>query len=324
MSRNKSVQIDCRVTIIQMNRLPKDAVILITGASTGIGLALARRLLREKYQEKYRLVLTARESSLERFEQGGEDEEAIDTSNPRVMLRPLDVTDDAQRRELVNEINTDMGGVDGLVNNAGLAYRSVVEHVLEDERLAQMAVNFRGPMELARLVLPSMRAKRYGRIVNVSSVGGMMAMPTMGVYSASKFALEGASESLWYEVRPWGVSVTLIEPGFLRSEGFSNTVFTRRGQRSMDCEDAAYHEHYEHMSAFIEKIMHRALATPASVARKIHRVLERRRPPLRVQATIDAHLFSLLRRVLPQSVYHNLLYRALPGIQSWGPSSDEG
>ena len=292
--------------------LPDGPLVLITGASTGVGLALARRLLAARTDgRRYRLVLTARESSLERIEALRDDDSAV-------FLRPLDVTDDTQRRAVIADCR-DWGGVDVLVNNAGVAYRSVVEHVQDDERLAQMSVNFQGPMELARLVLPEMRAKRTGRIINVSSVGGMMAMPTMAAYSASKFALEGATESLWYEVRPWNVAVTLIEPGFLRSDGFTHTVFTRRSQRSMDRLDAAYHQHYEHMSAFVEKLMRRAFATPDSVARKIHRVIEARRPPLRVQATLDAHFFSLLRRILPRGLYHELLYRMLPGISTWGP-----
>lgn len=286
-------------------------LVLITGASTGVGLALARRLLAARSDGRhYRLVLTARESSLERIEELADDAQGVH-------LRRLDVTDDAQRRAVVKECRS-WGGVDVLVNNAGVAYRSVIEHVQDDERHAQMAVNFQAPMELARLVLPGMRAKRAGRIINVSSVGGMMAMPTMGAYSASKFALEGATESLWYEVRPWNIAVTLIEPGFLRSDGFTHTVFTRRSRRSMDRLDAAYHQHYEHMGAFIEKLMRRALATPDSVARKIHRVIESRRPPLRVQATLDAHFFSLLRRVLPRGLYHELLYRMLPGVEVWG------
>lgn len=295
--------------------LPPDPLVLITGSSTGIGLALARRLLAARAQGRnYRLVLTAREPSLQRIAD-------LADSADDVHLRPLDVTNRAQQRAVIADCRA-WGGVDVLVNNAGVAYRSVVEHVQDDERLAQMGVNFQGPMELARLVLPSMRAKRAGRIINISSVGGMMAMPTMAAYSASKFALEGATESLWYEVRPWNVAVTLIEPGFLRSDGFTHTVFTRRSQRSMDRHDAAYHHHYEHMSAFIEKLMRRSLATPDSVARKIHRVIESRSPPLRVQATFDAHFFSLLRRILPRGLYHELLYRMLPGVRSWGPRSD--
>jgi NAD(P)-dependent dehydrogenase (short-subunit alcohol dehydrogenase family) len=170
--------------------------------------------------------LTARAESLSRFAEAGIVESA------RVLLRPLDVTADDERRALIDEIENRCGGVDALINNAGVAYRSVVEHVTEQERLEQMGINFRSPMEMARLVLPSMRRKRAGRIINVSSVGGMMAMPTMSVYSASKFALEGATEALYYEVRPWNIRVSLIEPGFIHSTSFQKVHYTSLGFRS--------------------------------------------------------------------------------------------
>jgi NAD(P)-dependent dehydrogenase (short-subunit alcohol dehydrogenase family) len=96
---------------------------------------------------------------------------------------------DHGRQAIVAEAEWDWGGIDVLINNAGVSYRAVVEHVDDRERLSQMDVNFRSPMELIRLLLPGMRAKRSGRIISVSSVGGMMAMPTMAAYSASKFAL---------------------------------------------------------------------------------------------------------------------------------------
>ena len=144
-------------------------IVLVTGASTGLGLAIARHLL----PGPYHLVLTARERSLDRFNRVG-----IAPSD-RVWIRPLDVTDPDQRAALIDEIDADLGGVDVLINNAGVAYRACVEHVTEPERLHQLNINFRAPIELARRVLPGMRAKRSGKIINISSVGGMMAMPTM-------------------------------------------------------------------------------------------------------------------------------------------------
>ena len=143
---------------------------------------MARALRRTRY----RVILTARQGSLPRF--------ALHelSESEHVRIRPLDVTSQEQREAIVEEAANDWGGIDILINNAGVSYRAVVEHVVEEERLAQMNVNFRSPMELIRLVLPGMRQKRGGRIITVSSVGGMMAMPTMAAYSASKFALEGA------------------------------------------------------------------------------------------------------------------------------------
>jgi short-subunit dehydrogenase len=163
--------------------------VLLTGASSGLGLALSKLLCSKA---SHRLVLTGREPFLPRFAAAG----IVESEN--VWLRPLDVADRDQRRAVVAEIDDRVGVV--LINNAGISYRSVVEHVDEEERLKQMNVNFLSPMHLMRLVLPEMRRKRRGKIINVSSIGGMMAMPTMTIYSASKFALEGVSESLWYEV----------------------------------------------------------------------------------------------------------------------------
>ncbi len=287
----------------------QSAVVLVTGASTGLGLALAKLLSRET---DYRLILTARPSSLPRFAEAGIAESS------RIRLRALDITDDEQRQAVVVEAARDWGGVDILVNNAGIAYRSVVEHTTDRERLIQMDVNYRSPMELARLVLPGMREKRAGRILNVSSVGGMMAMPTMAVYSASKFALEGATEALWYEVRPWNIHVTLVQPGFINSDSFHNVRLTNLSELAVGHEDAAYHAHYQHMGPFIERLMNRTLATPEKVARTMLRAIRRREPPLRLPATPDAYLFALLRRLVPRGLYHRLLYRSLPRIREWG------
>ncbi len=287
-------------------------VILVTGASAGLGLAISRRLIEERQRSQFHLVLTARESSLSRFAEKGIGE------HEDVWIRPLDVTDAEQRRAVVAEIISEFGGVDILINNAGVAYRSCVEHVTEPERLNQMNINFRSPIELARCVLPAMRSRRRGKIINISSVGGMMAMPTMSVYSASKFALEGASEALYYELKPWNVSVTLIQPGFMRSDSFEKVPYTiLSAQASSDCDDP-YHEHYFHMERFIAKAMNRAQASPESVATKVFKVIRAKSPPLRVYGSIDAVAFSLLRRTLPRRLYNWVLYRNLPRIGEWG------
>jgi len=285
-------------------------VVLLTGASAGLGLVIAQQLIA---RDRYRLILTAREPSLSRFAGHGIHE------GPHLRLRPLDVTHDDERRAVVDEALAQWDGIDVLINNAGISYRAVVEHVHHRERVEQLDVNFMAPMDLIRLCLPRMREKRRGRILNVSSVGGMMAMPTMAIYSASKFALEGATESLWYEVRPWNIKVSLIEPGFINSGGFENVRFTELSRLAQEQPDLPYAAHYRHMGSFIARIMGRVRATPTTVARKVVRTVERKHPPLRVPATLDAWLFSHLRRWLPRRLYHWLLYRNLPGVREWGP-----
>jgi short-subunit dehydrogenase len=282
--------------------------VLVTGASTGLGLALARRLL----QTEHRLVLTSRKESLARFAEAGiEDSE-------RVRIRALDVTVLEQRQAVVEEAERDFGGVDVLINNAGQMYRAVLEHLSDIEQFVQLDVNYLAPMDLVRLVLPHMRAQRFGKILNVSSVGGMMAMPTMAAYSASKWALEGATEALYYEVKPWNIQVSLVQPGFVRSDSFRNVRFTDQSSRSRNDVHEAYHAHYEEMGPFIARLMRLARATPEHVAQRIVEVMHQRRPPLRAPATLDAYLFSGLRRFLPRRSYHWLLYRALPRVSRWG------
>ena len=281
-------------------------LVLLTGASSGLGLALAQQLV----GRGYRLLLTARAESLHRFTA------AKLCAGEFVHLRALDVCDSGQRESVVNEATERWGGVDVLINNAGVAYRTVVEHWDDQAWWEIMETNVRGPCELIRLVLPGMRAKRAGRILNISSVGGMMAMPTMSLYSAAKFALEGASEALWYEVRPWNIHVTLIEPGFINSDSFRNTRFTTQSFRGALAEDDPYHAQYLYLAEFIERMMDRARATPETVAARMAAILQHPRPPLRLYATMDAHGFAWLRRILPRRLYHLLLYRALPHIRA--------
>lgn len=286
-------------------------VVLLTGATTGIGLALARKLVRSDF----RVVLTARASSLPRFE-----EEGIAESE-RVLIRPLDVVSDADRRAVVSEVERRWGGVDVLVNNAGVSYRSVVEHMTHADEQEQMDINFFGPMRLIRLVLPGMRARRRGHIINVSSVSGMMAMPTMGAYSASKWALEGATEALWYEMRPWGVHVTLVQPGFVKSSSFERVRLTGGAEASLKSEGDPYHAYYQNMTPFVARMMRWAVSTPEDVADVVLSTTSARWPRMRVAGTHDARLFYFLRRLLPRFVYHWVLYRGLPNIRAWGPGS---
>lgn len=284
-------------------------VVLLTGASVGLGLAIARALLRTRYH----VILTARPSSMYRFKDAGI------TEGPRIWLRPLDVTDATARRAIVSEANRILGGIDVLINNAGFAYRAVAEDMELEEVKAQMSVNFWAPIELSRLVLPVMRRKRRGHIIHISSVSGMMAMPTMGAYSASKHALEGASEALWYEVRPWNIRVSLVQPGFIRSDGFKKVRFTQRGLDTKSGVEKPYYSHYVHMEILIERLMGLAWATPEHVAHTVIRTMNQKAPPLRVPATMDAVLFSAIKRLLPRKFYHFILYNFLPKIRRWGP-----
>lgn len=284
--------------------------VFITGCSTGIGQCL----LHEFNREAFRIFATVREPFFEAFKS------RLPQGSGEIFPYILDVTDLETGTRVIQDIEAKHGSIDVLINNAAISYRTVAEEMSEADEAVQMATNYLGPMHLIRLVLPGMRHKGKGHIINVSSVGGMMAMPTMSAYSASKFALEGASEALWYEVKPFGIHVTLVRPGFINSNAFRRVIY---GQGSdPENKSSAYYQHYRHMSGFIEKLMTRTPCTPESTARKIYRVACRRNPPLRVAGTPDALFFSLLRRLLPRRMYHWLLYRSLPGIKHWGKGGE--
>ncbi|OQW50844.1 MAG: oxidoreductase [Proteobacteria bacterium SG_bin7] len=280
-------------------------VILVTGCSSGIGLAIAELLASQK---NYRLVVTARETSLETLYAKFEENEDL-------WIRPLDVTDPASRLILVGEIRQKWRGVDILVNNAGISYRAVIEHMTVEDELHQFHTNYFGPTALIRAVLPHMRETGRGKIINVSSVSGMLAMPTMASYSASKHALEGLSEALWYEVKPLGINVTLVQPGFVNSKSFTRVHYTRKSDPTLS--EELYSDYYEHMTPFIERLMGLSRTTPEQVAKKVLKVIQLQDPPLWVPATPDANIFYYLRRFIPRNLLLPLLFALLPKARLW-------
>ena len=287
-------------------------VVLVTGASTGLGLALARQII---FEDEFFLILTARATSHFRFA------DASVFSAENIWLRNLDITDYRQITELIKEVDLKLGGVDVLINNAGITDRSTVEDSTDAYRQKQLDVNYLAPFELISQVLSLMRKKRSGRILNISSAGGFMAMPTMSAYSASKFALEGATESLWYEMKPWGIHVTLIIPGFINSQGFSKTTESTKCQDSLDDVQGTYHEHYVGMKEFISYQMGKSHSSNLSIAKKIVKAMKQKNPPLRIYVTFDAWLFFVLRKLCPPSLYFYIVYRLLPNIRLWGKQS---
>ncbi|PIT99484.1 MAG: oxidoreductase [Bdellovibrionales bacterium CG10_big_fil_rev_8_21_14_0_10_45_34] len=281
-------------------------VVLVTGCGSGIGLALAELLYKHA---QYRVVITARAKSLPHLQERFPDTE-------RFWVRPLDVMIASERARLIEEIATKWNGVNILVNNAGVSYRSVVEHMSAKEEQHQFDTNYFGPVALIRAVLPHMRKIGRGKIINVSSVSGMLAMPTMGSYSASKYALEGISEALWYEVRPLGINVSLIQPGFVRSKSFLKVQYSALSDPEHGTE-GLYADYYEHMTPFIERLMGLSLTTPAAVAKKILRTIRKRNPALWIPATMDATIFYYLRRFVPRRILLELLFATLPRVRHW-------
>jgi NAD(P)-dependent dehydrogenase (short-subunit alcohol dehydrogenase family) len=179
---------------------------LITGCSTGFGRELAKRLL----EDGYRVVVTARDAS--------KIQDLVEINRANALALTLDVTNEAQIKSAVAEAERHFGAIDVLVNNAGFGYFGAIEESEDAEVRAMFEANFWGLANMTRAVLPQMRARRYGFIVNVSSIGGFVAFPTVGYYNATKFAVNGFSEALQKEVAPLGIKVVIVQPSGFRTD----------------------------------------------------------------------------------------------------------
>ncbi len=188
--------------------------VLITGGSRGLGLVMAREFAREGA----RLVLCARDET--ELHRARTDLEGFD-----VMTVPCDVTDKQAVTEMIERVNARFGGVDVLVNNAGVIQVGPIEVMTPEDFEITMQAHFWGPLNTILAVLPSMRAKKSGRIVNISSVGGKVSVPHLVPYSASKFALVGLSKGLRTELMKDGIKVTTVCPGLMRTGSPRNADF---------------------------------------------------------------------------------------------------
>lgn len=278
-------------------------IVLITGASSGIGASIAEKLIS---QGGYIVIATARKESIKRFDN------LLFAKSKNCHIKILNILNSDERERCIQEIIYEHSRIDVLINNAGISFRSSIEDMSQEDEILQLSTNFIAPMEIAKLCIPHMRSNKSGRIINISSVSGMMAMPTMGSYSASKFALEGASESLWYELKAWNIFVTLIQPGFIRSDSFKNVY-----RSSKSTQKSIYEPLYQAMGAFVEKLMRNAFATPKDISEAVYDAIISESPPLRIIPSTDSKFFFLLRRLLPRRFYHWLLYRSLPRIREW-------
>ena len=178
----------------------------ITGCSTGFGRELAKMAL----DRGYRAVVTARDPA-----------KVEDIASPhvdRALVLALDVTDPVEVNAAVRSAEQHFGGIDVLVNNAGVGYFGAVEESDEAEVRRMFEINFFGLSSMTRAALPGMRKRRSGHIVNISSIGGLRSFPSLAYYHATKYAVEGFSESLALEVAPLGIKVTIVEPSGFRTD----------------------------------------------------------------------------------------------------------
>ena len=221
-------------------------------------------------------------------------------------LLPLDVTEEDSMRAAVEEVERVEGAVGVLVNNAGYSQSGAVEEVPMDKVRRQFETNVFGLVRLCQLVLPGMRRQGFGRIVNLSSMGGRLTFPGGGFYHASKYAVEALSDALRFEVRGFGVEVVVVEPGLIRT-GFARTAVGSMGEGSGP---------YAGFEAGVARTTHEnyergPLATlgggPEAVAETIERAISAARPRARYTVTPSARVLISARRLLPDRAWDGLL-----------------
>ena len=239
-------------------------VVLITGCSTGIGRDLAQRL----DQSGYTVVATARR---------------VETlaNLPAALKLPLDVTRPESIQQAVDCIIQRFGCIDVLVNNAGYAVRGAVEEVPVEQAQEVFDANVFGVMRMIQAVVPHMRRQHSGRIINISSVVGKLVTPANGVYSSSKFALEGLSDALRLELEPFGIQVVVVEPGSIKTQ-FHSTV-EANGQEIFSNPASPYKPLYEQYQKVTAE-MRQQEPGPEVVSRVVQQAIETSRPKARYVA----------------------------------------
>lgn len=261
-------------------------VVLVTGSSSGNGQSIAQLLA----QKNFTVFGTTRDPS------------GVQTI-PGVEVLPLDVQLDESVNTCVNTLLKKAGRMDILVNNAGYTLAGAIEEITLEQAKAQFETNFFGVARMVKAVLPIMRRQGNGQIINISSAVGLASLPFLGVYSASKFALEGYTEALRHEVKPFHIRVSLVEPGFIKTNLLHSTQYGTDRISDYDPWQQGAAEVYRQC---VEKAIE-----PTQVAECVLDVIESKSPKLRYTVGKDASRIARLRWLLPQSLFEQSTRRFL-------------
>lgn len=262
----------------------KKKTVFITGSSSGIGRATA--LLFQK--RGWNVIATMRSPEKEK--------ELRSLDNVAVLK--LDVTQPNTIREAVKKAVEKFGDIDVVVNNAGYGLTGAFETASEEQARRQFEVNLFGVMNVTRAILPLFRKKKSGVLVNVASMGGRAAFPLYSLYNSSKWAVEGFSESLQYELRPLNIKVRIIEPGLIRTDFHRRSLESADGKKIGDYDEAV---------SRLPKYSDEGGSPPEEVAETIYEAAASRGWRLRYQTGKYSRLVLLLRRVLPESWFTHII-----------------
>ncbi len=265
-------------------------VALVTGSSSGFGLLASISLARAGHRVF---------SSMRNLSRATKLSEAAAQAHVELETVLLDVTEEASIRAAVTEVHERAGRIDVLVNNAGFAMGGWFEDLALSELREQFETNFFGLAAVTKAVLPDMRARKSGRIINLASIAGLLGAPGLSAYCASKWAVEGLMESLRFEASPHGVHVVLVEPGLFKTEIFGTNK--RLAVRSRDPESPNY-EATQRYQAMIERMWQKTTRDPQDVADLIVHAATVEKPHLRYLVGGDAKARAMAKRFLPFGV----------------------
>lgn len=266
-------------------------VVFITGASSGFGRETAERLA----TMDFRVYGTSRKG-------------VNDTSGAYSMLK-MDVRDADSIEAAVSEVLRKEGRIDVLVNNAGIGSYTALEETPMEDLEEMMDTNFKGPLRMCQAVLPGMRRQGSGLIINISSIAGLLGLPYMGTYSASKFALEGVMEALSMEVKSFGITVCLIEPGDF------NTEMVHNHKKAALSPDSVYEKGLHQMARSSDQNMSKAPG-PQAVAEKVIQIINTRNPRLRYRVGNFLEKLSIpLKTLLPSRLFEKI-FLTIYGLDS--------
>lgn len=267
--------------------------VLITGCSSGIGLNAALTL----YEQGFTVFATARKS-----------DDVMRLRAQGLHAKQLDLTDEASILNAVKWVLTETGGtLYALFNNGAYGQPGAIEDLPTEALIAQFQSNFFGWHSLTRLIIPVMRQQGYGRIIQNSSVLGMVAMPYRGAYNASKFALEGYTDTLRLELRNSNIYVSLIEPGPIESQFRANAL--SKINQYIDVENSVHKVEYLPQIERLQKLgAANKFTLPASaVTEKLLHALLSKKPKARYYVTFPTYLMALFKRILPKSWLDSIL-----------------
>jgi NAD(P)-dependent dehydrogenase (short-subunit alcohol dehydrogenase family) len=272
--------------------------VLITGCSSGIGKATAEHLA----AEGWKVYATARHvEAIAPLEALG------------CKLLPLDVTDEGSMREAVDGVERAEGAVGVLINNAGFSQSGAIEEVPLERVRRQFETNVFGLVRMCQLVLPGMRSQGFGRIVNLSSMGGKLTFPGGGFYHATKHAVEAISDALRFEVECFGIQVVVIEPGLIRTS-FGEVAVDSMEEGTDDGPYAGFHAAVARVTrgTYERGLLSRLGGGPEAVAWTIGRAISSPHPRSRYTVTPSARLLLWTRKLLPDGAWDKLLHAWFP------------